>query len=568
MKATFLLFILLISNSWSQKKSDQKSMRDYWADTQTSFDQLLYGEINDKTCASSLKQFTACIETLNAALQISLPNQLHLIEIDRGTELNPSAILPGFIIKSYAADDATLKEKLDDYYKNLEDEYQYWIANRYVMENQSFVQNIKQLEKGIKDPKDKAMIASSIYNVYLGSSLDPHTYIIPKVYNESIIKSSEERKMFGLELKVVKIEDKETIILTGAMKNSPASRAGLERGDLILKLGDKETAKDIYTEISNSDQITIEVEGTKGKRTLTLTRDDVITKNLEISIIKSENNENYAYLLLKSFMDENVCIEIEKASANLIAVQKIKGVILDVRNNTGGLMEISGCLLDLFLEPNSYTIIVKDLNLKGKNSVIAKASSGKAIFNNMHNVVLINGLSASASENTSIFLQAYRKAFIVGERSFGKGTMQSVSSFDKNSKINYAKTIARFYGPHYVSPQLQGVKPDFEIFPEFGQTTPTKFSREADIYKNVIENKFIEAPVSGMREFEIERIQGCLAENNTVKEEYDELDHYQKLVFDQQLTSGKAIIDCAIQLDLPINNSTQIQVSRFSDLND
>lgn len=566
-KYCFITFLITTTVSWSQTSPNEKTKSEYWQDTQTSFEQILYGEINDSTCIKNLKLFIACMNSLNHAVQIHYPQYRYMIEIDHSKKVNFISPLVGFIIKAYAKDTPNIKDIENNYYTQLECDYNFWLETRFISKNFNFNFAIKHIEQNIKNINDEAYIAGSIYNKFLENAYDPHTYIMPKEISKQRVSSYKELKIFGIIVKIKKIDGKESFIITKIVKDSPVSRSGmLEIGDIILEIDNQLISKEVYENISSKNKITLLVDGSKGQRTIKLERDLVLKKNLEISIIKDPLENNYGLISLDSFMDLKICADLDSEKSELVNRYNIKGVILDLRNNLGGFTYIAQCLLNFFLEKDSFTFIKKDLRLSGENSVDKTYSDGKAIFNKMHNVVLINGYSASASELVSIYLQAYRKAFVVGEKSFGKGTAQMPNTFLKNSKIDYYQTFARFYGPHYVSPQLQGVEPDFTIFPEYGQNTPTPYSREADLYKNVISNKYIKPPVMQSRLEQINALKNCLRDNQLIQKKYESLDYYKKEVFDQQLFAATAILSCANELDLLVFKSSLIPTAKDSDL--
>jgi C-terminal peptidase prc len=573
---TFLIAALItlqsfisINNCLAQGLPQVKTEVEEWYETQTSFEQLLYGEINNQTCSKSLKLFIACMEAINRALELSYPENRYLTQLDNAFAPNLVSSLPGFLVRAYKKNDPSLKDYENSYYSVLKNDYQNWISFKFVLRSINFTNSLKLIKQRIKNINHEAFIAAKIYNSYLANSMDPHTRISPKTVNDNRIKSSEDVKIFGFVAKPMQIEDQERFVIAQLLKGSPAMLSGkLETGDIVLEVDSKTITKEVFTAIGKKETITLKVNGTKGLRTVKLTRDVVTLDNVEVSVVKDSNNQKYGHIVLKSYMDKNACVLLELAGQNLISSHRIKGTILDLRDNTGGLVATSNCLLNLYLENNSYVFIAKDLKLSGRSSVSAIASNGRALFNKMHNVVLINGYSASASEATSLFLQAYRKAFVVGEQSFGKGTMQISEPLVKNDKIAKIHTIARFYGPHHISPQIQGVIPDFNVYPNYGQKNPTPYLRERDRYKNLIPNKTLEVPIMSERIEQIKKIKHCITTNNLIKNDHEALNYFKKLVFDQQLSAAKAVLNCAVSLELPVFQETKIPIAPESDLLD
>lgn len=224
------------------------------------------------------------------------------------------------------------------------------------------------------------------------------------------------------------------------------------------------------------------------------------SQNVESKVINAGYG-SVGYVKVGSFMEQGLCTQF-KNHLDSFYQNKIQGLVIDLRFNGGGLVSEAMCMMGLFLDKGSLVWVNKDLK-KDNLTAIKNPSDGN--YDRVHTTVLINGGSASASEATSMYFKANRKAY-VGERSFGKGTMQSIKPFDSSKKIIKGETIAKYYGPHFVSPQIQGVMPEFVVNPDITQTGPTPFSREEDLYSNAIKNQKTQVPVMPDRVEEIKKI--------------------------------------------------------------
>jgi hypothetical protein len=170
-----------------------------------------------------------------------------------------------------------------------------------------------------------------------------------------------------------------------------------------------------------------------------------------------------------------------------------------------------------------------------------------------HSVVLINGYSASASEALSMYLQDYEKAFIVGERSFGKGSVQSVGEFpnkdygEDSRGIVRAQTQFLYYGPKGISPQLRGVTPDIVAYPKMDQREATEFMRETDLYAFPIPDREVNVDelVRPTRIRQVDIVKNCLHDSSRIKSDYNKLSKTNKSLFDNQLETGIETITCA-----------------------
>ena len=185
----------------------------------------------------------------------------------------------------------------------------------------------------------------------------------------------------------------------------------------------------------------------------------IVRGQVKIKSVKSAQlDDGYLYIRITSFI-ENTSKELEKVLADYSANHKNKfeGILIDLRRNPGGLLDQAIKISDLFLKDG---IIVSTIGRDPKTKEVNRAS-GKAPYPDIPIVILVNEYSASASEIVSGALQDNKRAVIVGERSFGKGSVQSVIKLGDGSGLKL--TVARYYTPSGVSIQSEGITPDIEI---------------------------------------------------------------------------------------------------------
>jgi carboxyl-terminal processing protease len=179
--------------------------------------------------------------------------------------------------------------------------------------------------------------------------------------------------------------------------------------------------------------------------------------NVKIKSIKPIDLEDgYTYMKITSFI-ENTSKDLDKALEAQTKKGKIQGLILDLRRNPGGLLDQAIKVSDLFLKEG---VIVSTIGRDKKNKEVAQASK-KAKYTDFPIIILVNEFTASASEIVSGALQDNKRALIVGERTFGKGSVQSVVKLGDGSGLKM--TVARYYTPKGVSIQAEGIHPDIEI---------------------------------------------------------------------------------------------------------
>jgi carboxyl-terminal processing protease len=286
------------------------------------------------------------------------------------------------------------------------------------------------------------------------TNLDAHSgYLDEKQYKD--LKVETEGEFGGLGITVGMKNGALTVI--APIEGTPAYKAGVQAGDIILKINDQSTINMTIDEAVNL------MRGKpKTKIDLTIVR-KTEAKPFKISIIRDIINiqsvygkkleGDIAYIRVTSF-DKKV---VEAVKKELEKIKNPKGIVLDLRNNPGGLLDQAVGLVDMFVEKG---VIVSQKGRVADENVVYDAS-GKAAYKNLPMAVLINGGSASASEIVSGSLQDNKRAVVVGEKSFGKGSVQVVLPIDKTDAIRL--TIARYYLPSGRTIQAVGVTPDVAV---------------------------------------------------------------------------------------------------------
>jgi len=242
--------------------------------------------------------------------------------------------------------------------------------------------------------------------------------------------------------------------------DTPASKAGLKAGDYIVKINDTQVQGKSLSEavdlmrgpVGSSIELTVRRRGEKKALTFNITREII-----EIQSVKSELlEENIGYIRLTSF-NENSSDQIEKQIKKLKKNKNLNSFILDLRNNPGGLLNQAIRISDFFLE-NGEIVSTKSRKKSDNRKWFAKKgdiTDGKTLL------VLINYGSASASEIVAGALKDHKRAIVVGENSYGKGSVQSIIPLKNRGAIRL--TVAKYYLPSGKSISEVGVRPDIEV---------------------------------------------------------------------------------------------------------
>ena len=291
-------------------------------------------------------------------------------------------------------------------------------------------------------------------------SLDPYSaYLSPENFEEMQTETSGEFGGLGIE---VSMEAGLVKVIT-PIDDTPASRAGLKAGDYIVKIDNiqvqgkslAEAVELMRGEVGSDIEITVRRRGEKKALNFTLTREII-----EIQSVKSDLlNEEIGYLRLTSF-NENSAQQVRKRINELDQNKKIKAFILDLRNNPGGLLSQAIRITDYFLD-NGEIVSTKSRKPSENRKWFAKKgdlTAGRPL------IVMINYGSASASEIVAGALKDHKRAIVLGENSYGKGSVQSIIPLRNDGAIRL--TIAKYYLPSGASISEVGVTPDIEVMEE------------------------------------------------------------------------------------------------------
>jgi carboxyl-terminal processing protease len=345
----------------------------------------------------------------------------------------------------------------------------------------------------VDDVKNKELVYGAIKGML--ETLDPHSnFLPPDVFKDMKIDTS--GKFGGLGIEIGMKDNVLTVI--SPIEDTPAWKAGLKPNDRIVKINNESTKGMTLTEAvskmrgkkGTSVELSIYREGFEKIKDIAVVRDEI-----KIQAVKSEQLENgYGYVRLASF-NEQAAHDVKVAVDKLNAKYRLKGLVFDLRMNPGGLLDQAVEVASLFVDGNQASdyngVIVSTIGRNRDQKEVKYARKGVA-FKDFPVAVLVNSSTASAAEIVAGALQDYHRGIIMGQPTFGKGSVQTVIELGPDMGLKL--TIARYYTPSGRSIQEKGVTPDVmldEYDPKLLAEAKRKpeYFREKDLKGHMVNNQ-------------------------------------------------------------------------------
>ena len=308
----------------------------------------------------------------------------------------------------------------------------------------------------VEETTDTELIENAINGML--TALDPHSsYLNPKNYRDMQVQTRGEFGGLGIEVTM----ENGLVKVVSPIDETPAARAGLMAGDLVthldgepvMGLTQSQAVEKMRGPVKSSIVLTVSRQGVDQPFDVTIVRDII-----QIQSVRYRAEGNIGYVRITSFNEQTISSlrrAVDKLNEEI--GDGIKGLVLDLRNNPGGLLDQAVAVSDAFLEQGE---IVSTRGRRAEEAQRFNAKSGD-LAKGMPIIVLINGGSASASEIVAGALQDHRRAIVLGTKSFGKGSVQTIIPLQGHGAIRL--TTARYYTPAGRSIQARGIEPDIEV---------------------------------------------------------------------------------------------------------
>ena len=370
-------------------------------------------------------------------------------------------------------------------------------------ELRTFAEVYSAIKQGYVEPvEDKKMISNAISGML--ANLDPHSsYLDADAFKDLQVGTQGEFGGLGIE---VGMEDG-LVKVVSPIEDTPAYRAGIKSGDLIFKLDDtlvkgltlNDAVKKMRGKPKTSIKLSILRKGETKPLEITLVREVI-----KVQSVKSKLTEpGYGWVRVTQFQDNTVA-ELAKHLTTLYKEGNLRGLVLDLRNDPGGLLNGAIGVSAAFLPPDVKVVSTDGRTEDAKQEFLARPRDYlrgtkedplrnlPAEIKKVPMVVLVNSGSASASEIVAGALQDYKRAVIMGTQTFGKGSVQSVLPLPGNTAIKL--TTARYYTPEGRTIQAKGIVPDIIVEESANGSNGSPRLREADLDRHLINDKEKEAP--------------------------------------------------------------------------
>ena len=340
--------------------------------------------------------------------------------------------------------------------------FSFFVSKAYSSENNIykkidlFGEVLEKINKEYVDEVNQSESMDSAINGLL-QSLDPYSaYMSPEIFNEMQTETSGEFGGLGIEVGM----ESGVVKVISPIDDTPASKAGIKAGDYIVKINNTQVQGKSLSEavdlmrgpVGSGIELTIRRRGEKKALIFNVIREVIQIKSVKTDLLE----KNIGYVRLTSF-NENSGKQIEREIKKLEKNDSVKSYILDLRNNPGGLLSQAIKISDFFLE-NGEIVSTKSRKASENRKWFARKGD---LTNGKKLIVLINYGSASASEIVAGALKDHKRAILLGENSYGKGSVQSIIPLKNKGAIRL--TVAKYYLPSGKSISEVGVSPDIEI---------------------------------------------------------------------------------------------------------
>ncbi len=543
------IFLFLSSSlSWAQKPSDwdattisYQDIQDYWT---------------EEKCHETEMYFLACIFAINNVLDLAekdffsvLPGQEFLNGFANKYDYKKFAAFDSLIVTKYSP--PVVKSEFEkvsfqqSYARFLMSAWLKFIEDEENFKSIKFTQLFDWVFKSFVPHHqiNPRLAVAEFINGALTILNDVHSQVIPPQKVRILEGKIDDEMKFGL----LYSKRGKYFSVNGVHQESSAYEFGILASDIITKInGQKaeELTLDHFNKISEMNtELNLEIYRHGEELNKTIIKTKVKHRSINFSVLNLSESEKFALLQVYSFLP-GTCLEFEKSLEEINQVENIRGIILDLRNNPGGILGVTICMLEKILGGDKDLLHVLDLHRSSITDISGDANEKP--LTKLPIVTLINSRSASAAEILAGSLRSHNATVLVGEKSFGKGSIQSMKKknpFTKDPSVQFKVTTGLYILPNFKIIDQVGIQPDYEVFLSPNKISEHSIRNENLSIKNVSysfkvksDEENIEKPIS-------EKINQCVKKSNAAKDKYfrEETKGY---IFDYQLLVAQDVLSC------------------------
>jgi len=330
--------------------------------------------------------------------------------------------------------------------------------------------------------------AWTIKNAWIGAaqgflySLDPHSSLISKAAWDDSTRKTQDSSFQGIGAILTQRPDSDFTIVESPIQGQPAVKAGVRAGDMIIEVDGKDVKGESLSKVvsrirgpaGSTVVLTVQREGEPDPKKISIKRATIEMKNVQGRLL--EKADGIGYIKVTGYIrstDDDFMAEFRRLNKEAPG-KKLKGLVLDLRNNSGGLLNQGIRMADHFLPPDKVIVAVRNRN--PDEDEVYRSTGGDIV--DLPMVVLVNDGSASAAEIVASALQDNQRAIVIGDRTFGKASVQTLFSPLLQDDYYIKLTVARYYAPSGRTLQVIGVQPDVVATPEYKGKLPLGFREE------------------------------------------------------------------------------------------
>ena len=528
--------LLIFSHRSSLIDVNELESRNYWNETKLTFS-TLHSVINEETCYAELNNFLGCMQALLTIMTHVSDRSIDLIFTENQIKKGVNFLSDIKIQPSSKKDLRDISDVLKDMKISMAKKIQEWRTlyyqtrthhiRFYPILGEILLEVITHSESSPRSSLDsnsffvkktrnfyhKKLIAQSI-NSYLSITHSPHDHLIPLELMKDRSKTSE-GEYSGVGLILFQIQ--QHLVVKRVLENGPAFRAGLKSGDIISRVQGQDVSQMDLSDSSNaigrvnSRTVHLEILREGVRRHFTLNKEVIRTDNVRTEYIK-DDNKKWGLIRLSSFYKVNTCAQVEKAIYKFQEDPQVSGLVVDLRNNPGGLVDEALCTADLFLPKDQFMLEVRPFSPSQSSQF---NFSLMPQVTNLPLVILINAGSASSAEIVAGILRDHNRGMLIGERTFGKGTILYGTSFQypRYPNLIHYQTAAKFYFPSKRTNHILGIIPDHIVKFENSSLVPFReedlFAYQLPSFQLALKNQKPLAPVYS-RQSDFQSYQNCL----------------------------------------------------------